>query len=384
MHMLEKARYGIQEQSPDILLSHAEMKQALELLVQRLEAIHSSCANSFPLYSPGIADQWILSSGGSWVGGYWGACWWLRSRITGALSDRRNAVDICQRLSPKITTDSINRNPIFWYGVTLGDLWFGDVKARGLASASISAIAASYDPEMHCVPLGREMGGGREGNQLISVDSLAPLIQLLSRSEDSVHHQIARTHASTASAVCGTGNGAFHPVARFADGHFQPTEQAGVWSRGQAWAMLGLSRAAVLWGEPYLTCTLRACEYWKRSRPAPLPLNRLDDPSGPADPSSSIIASLAMLALAELLADGTQWRTSAHQEITAIVRSDYFTGFHETGNRAKSGDPPSGIFWGCCYKTGDSKEEMVESAWGSFFLMAALCVLLDMLKPDGF
>ena len=98
----------------------------------------------------------------------------------------------------------------------------------------------------------------------------------------------------------------------------------------------------------------------------------------------SIIASLAMLTLAELLADGTQWRTSAHQEIATIVRSDYFTGVHETGNRAESGDPPSGIFWGCCYKTSGSKEEMVESAWGSFFLMAALCVLLDMLKPDGF
>ena len=114
----------------------------------------------------------------------------------------------------------------------------------------------------------------------------------------------------------------------------------------------------------------------------PLPPNRLDDPSGLVDPSASIIASLAMLTLAELLADGTQWRTSAHQEIAAIVRSDYFTGFHQTGNRAKSEDPPSGIFWGCCYKTSDNKEEMVESAWGSFFLMAALCVLLDMLKPD--
>jgi len=129
---------------------------------------------------------------------------------------------------------------------------------------------------------------------------------------------------------------------------------------------------------------LRACEYWKHSRSASLPLNRLDDPSGLADPSSSVIASLAMLTLAELLVDGTQWRTSAHREIAAIVRSDYFTGFHENGNHAKSDDPPSGIFWGCCYKTSSNKEEMVESAWGSFFLMAALCVLLNMLKPNEF
>lgn len=384
MHMLEKTRYSIEEQSSGVLLNHAEMKQALELLVQRMGTIHSSCANSFPLYSPKVADRWVLSAGGSWVGGYWGACWWLRSRITGSLSDRHKAAAICQRLSPKMTTDSINRNLIFWYGSALGDLWFGDAKARDLASASISTIASSYDPEMHCIPLGRDMGGGKEGHQLISVDSLAPLIQLLNHNGDSAHHQVARTHASTLAGVCGTGNGAFHPGARFADGHFQPTGPTGVWSRGQAWAMLGLSRAAALWGEPYLTCTLRACEYWKRSRPAPLPLNRLDDPSGLADPSSSVIASLAMLTLAELLADGTQWRASAHREIAAIVRSDYFTGFHENGSHAKSGDSPSGIFWGCCYKTNSNKEEMVESAWGSFFLMAALCVLLNMLKPKEF
>lgn len=361
------------------------MMNALELLLQRMDAIGSSCGNIFPLYSPGTTDRWVSSLGGSWVGGFWGACWWLRSRITGSASDRRKAEDICQHLSSKIAAASINRSLIFWYGAALGDLWFRDVKAHEMAATSIDAIAASYDLKMNCIPLGRDMGGGREGNRLISIDTLAPMIQLLNHTEVPIFHQISRSHADALITACGNDNGAFHPSARFDDSRFQPIEPAGTWSRGQAWGMLGLSRAAALWGEPYLTYAQRACEYWKRSRPEPLAPNRLEDPSGLSDPSSSLIASLAMLSLPELIPNGTPWHTYAHQQITAIIRGQYFIGLSGTSDPAKNGDrPPSGIFWGCCYKSSHEKEELVESAWGSFFLMAALCILLDILQPSEF
>ena len=41
-----------------------------------------------------------------------------------------------------------------------------------------------------------------------------------------------------------------------------------------------------------------------------------------------------------------------------------------------------GKFWGCCYKTNEGKDALVESAWGSFFLMAALCVLIGAIEPN--
>ncbi len=322
------------------------------------------------------------------LGGFWSAWWWLRSRITGSALDQRKASDICRRLSQKMTADSINRSLVFWYGASLGDLWFGDENAHKLVEESIAAIAASYDPEMNCIPLGTGMGGGKNGNQLITIDALAPLIQLLNRSEHRAYHQISRCHADTILAVCHTGNGAFHTSAYFTHGSFQPLGQAGMWSRGQAWAMLGLVRAAARWREPYLSYAQSACAYWKRSRPScskSLPPNHLDEPSGLPDVSASVIASLAMLSLADLLPDGTHWRTCAHQQITAIIRSQYFTGFQKNGNHEKNGNKTaSGIFWGCCYKTGHEKEELVESAWGSFFLMAALCILIDVAKAGDF
>jgi unsaturated chondroitin disaccharide hydrolase len=383
MHMVEAKRCNTEKQ----LLSREEMMNALGLLVHRMDAIDANCANGFPLYSPGTTEQWIASPGGSWVGGFWSAWWWLRARLTGSASDQRKASGICQRLSQKISVDSINRSLIFWYGASLGDLWFGDANARKLAAEATVAIGPSYDPEMNCIPLGTGMGGGKEGNQRVGIDTLASLIQLFHSSEHSVYHDISRCHADTVLNACRTGNGALHTNAYFTKGILRPADQAGDWSRGQAWGMLGLSRAAARWGESYLTHAYGACEYWKRSRPEAIPPNRLSQPSGPCDPSSSIIASLAMLCLADLMPDGNQWRIEAQRQITGIIRSPYFTGFQENGdsegnkNGAENGTA-SGIFWGCCYETRQGTIELVESAWGGFFLMAALCILVDIIEPS--
>lgn len=377
MHVLEeKASHA---EAP--LLSRKEMTHALELIFERMDAIDSRCAGGFPLYSRGVGNQWVISPGGSWAGGFWSGCWWLRSRITARASDLSKASDICQRLSQKIDVDSINRSLIFWYGAALGELWFDDTRARELMKESIAAIAGCYDPDTNCIPLGTGMGGGKEGNQRITIDTLAPLIQLLNRSEHAIYHRISRGHVDTLLSSCGTDSGAFHAGAYFYDGIFKPVDRAGTWSRGQAWAMLGLTRAAARWGEPYLTHARHACEYWRQSRPDPLPLDRLSHPSGHGDPSSSLIASLAMFSLADLVPDKNQWRTFAHQQVTVIIRSRYFTGLY--GNNVQNEDgTASGIFWGCCYETGQGKKELVESVWGSYFLMAALCVLVGAVEPN--
>jgi unsaturated chondroitin disaccharide hydrolase len=375
---------GTDGQSPDEqLLSRRELISALELMMRRMEIIDSHAMGSFPLYSPEHTDRWVVSPGGSWIGGFWGAWWWLRSRLTESTADQSKAADICQRLSSKISVDSVNRSLIFWYGASLGALWFYDAHARKLTGDAIAVLAASYDPVINCIPLGTGMGGGKNGNRLITTDTFASLMQLLGGSGRGDHVHISQCHANTILTACHADDGVFHSAAHFEQGRFRPSDRAGVWSRGQAWTMLGLSRAAARWGEPYLAHARLACEYWKRSRPEPLPPNRLDNPLGLSDPSATVIASLAMLSLADLVSDGTQWRIHAHQRITAIVRSPYFTGFDENGDRKTILNRTApGKFWGCCYKTKEGKDELVESAWGSFFLMAALCVLVGAVESN--
>jgi len=358
------------------LLTRDEMLTAIELMIARMDVIDDRSGNGFPLYSPGTTDAWAVSSGGSWVGGFWAGWWWLRARVTESMADRRKAAQICLRLSPKIHSVSINRSMIFWYGAALGDRWFGDDSARSMARESAAALSASHDPAMHCIPLGTDMGGGANGDRCISVDTLASTIDLLNYNSHGQAEDIARRQVDIMHAVCGTAEGAYHSKALYEQGAFRPTDQAGVWSRGQAWAMLGLSRAAAKWGEPYLSHARSACEYWLCSRPGPVPPSSLDQLSGSGDPSASLIAALSMCALAEIVPDGERWLICAHRQIATIVRNQYFTGLGEpVGNAA------AGIFWGACYQTKPDKQELVESAWGSFFLMAALCILAGVIKP---
>ncbi len=372
----------LSDSTDDQLLNPKEMITAIELLFRRMDSINDRCLNDFPLYSPGDTNAWFVSSGGSWIGGFWGACWWLRSKITESALDQRKASAICRNLASKISIDSGNRSLVFWYGASLGELWFRDADARALTKASIAALVSCFDPLMNGIPLGTALGGGREGNRQISIDNLSSLIQLLCSNKQKSCEDIAKRHTDTLLAVLRQSNGAFHAHAQFNGNNLIPTDQPGSWSRGQAWAMLGLSRAAAQWGEPYSTYATAACEYWRHSRPDLLPPNRLDHPSQLCDPSATVIASLAMLSLARLTPDGEQWRIYAHRQITAIIRSEYFTGFQEDAKHPKDRiNAAPGIFWGCCYKTGQDKEELVESVWGDFFLMAALCVLTGFIEP---
>lgn len=366
----------------DPLLSSKEMIEALELMFRRMDAINAICTIDFPLYSSKNTNAWTVSSGGSWMGGFWGACWWLRAKLTESASDQQNAADICQRLAGKITVDSGYRSLIFWYGAALGEIWFRDTQARALTRKSITALARSFNPKLNCIPLGAPMGGVSTGHQSIAIDNFAALLQLLTSGEQNLHYYMAQHHTETILTACRRHNGAFHASAFFDGRGFQPDDQAGTWSRGQSWAMLGLTRAAALWGEPYLTHAKTACEYWQHSRPGSLPPNRLGQLVSCDDPSAAVIASIAMLSLARLLPEGEYWRAYAHRQISVIIRSQYFIGFkQDTGCSENQKNSSTGVFWGCCYKTGQNEEELVESVWGNFFLMTALAALTGFIEP---
>jgi unsaturated chondroitin disaccharide hydrolase len=208
--------------------------------------------------------------------------------------------------------------------------------------------------------LGTALGAGGAGQRIITVDGLASLIDLLTYCGISEHTAIARQHSNTLIDACLTETGACHAEARAVNGYFQATDRAGDWSRGQAWAMLGITRAAQQWGEPYSSMAQSACDYWLNSRPQPFPLNRLSEPTGLKDPSATVIAALAMLSLAEQVTEGEQWRDAAIQQLTAVVQSEYLN---------------NGIFSGCCYKIKPHQTALVESSWGLFLLLSALAAI---------
>ncbi|MCK9798083.1 glucuronyl hydrolase [Pseudomonas sp. MAFF 302030] len=269
-------------------------------------------------------------------------------------------------------TDTQNRSLIYWYGAALGDRCFGDAYAKSLAEQAALRLAESWRDSHRCLPLGCAMGGGESGSTQISIDPLASTVQLLTRYANEQARQRLRHHLHTVARTLGDGRGAYAAHADLPAGT-DARREVGNWSRGQAWAMLGLARAATHLAGPYVPLAEQAADYWLASRPESLALNRLDQPDGEYDPCATVIAALAMQTLAPVSSRQSQWRVRAAQLLTSVVRSPYFS---REGKDA-------GSFVGLCYGTAKGVEERVESPCSSFFLLAALLIMAERLDPSA-
>lgn len=394
------------------LTSTASLQQAQARLMVRFDTILAECGARFPLFAA-PAQPWQSSAGGSWMGGFWAGCWYLRAHLRGDAADLAQADAISARLADKIGLDSIHRSMLFWYGPGMAHRAATHGSAHPLLLPAASALAASWCSEMACLPVGPDLGGGPHGAQRIVVDSLAACISLLCASGEAVHAALARQHADTllhalasplSSPLSSTlssplanplvtpnanspaippaiPHGAWHTEARHDAGRFHAEGEAGSWSRGQAWAMLGLARAAREWGEPYLSHAIAANAYWQASRPAFPPPNHMlasaSEVAGMPDPSAALIAALAQLALADMRpeADASALRQQAFEAVASLLQSDWF-----------GSDPANAtgaVFSGCCYQTRPGQWQLVETPWGNFLLLAALAMLQGQLSPHA-
>lgn len=306
------------------------------------------------------------------MGGFWSGLYWLRAYCRQSAQDRHKAVLLCLKLATHLHADTQNRSLIYWYGAALGERWFADTQAKELAGQAARRIAESWRGSPGCLPLGCAMGGGERGGSLISIDPLACTIQLLMRYGNAQSRQRLRGHLHAVTRALGDGRGAYAAHADLQAGADARLE-AGNWSRGQAWAMLGLAQAAIHFADPYLQLAEQAADYWLASRPTPVALSRLDRPDGEYDPCATVIAAVAMQTLAPVSNRQTHWVAQAERLVTAVVRSPYFS--------LEGKD--SGRFVGLCYGTAKGLEERVESPCSSFFLLAALLIMAGRLAPSA-
>lgn len=344
-------------------LNSVETQRAIEAILARLEQIEAVCGEDFPLYNDGA---WKVSAGGSWLGGFWAGLWWLRAVHYGRQADRQQALRIAKRLRDKLDSDTHHRALIFWYGAGLGAQLLADPEAAALAGEAAQRLAHAFDPVLGCIPLGREMGGGAQGDRSLSIDPLAATLNLFALGNAPDLLSLGRQHLQASFRACAGGPGAWSSHALNEQGQWLVGDLAGDWSRGQAWAMLGLGVGARLYGVPFHDDAQRASQYWLHSRSVQAPLNRLDQPDGPHDPCAAAMASLALQAQALEQADGQVLQQEAGRVLAAIVRS---------------GDFVDGRFNGHCYRTSATTEQKVESACGSFFLLAALMAWAAEIDP---
>lgn len=353
-------------------LEIAESQRAINAIFTRLEQIDAACGLAFPLYCTQDSGAWKVSASGSWLGGFWAGLWWLRAHCRRRQEDLQQARRIAERLRDKLDSDTHHRSLIFWYGAGLGARLLADPQAEELADQAVQRLVRAFDPVLGCIPLGREMGGGEHGDSCLSIDPLAATLQLFALNAEPRLLGLGRQQLQTSFRACAGAHGTWSSHARFDQGQWQAGDDPGNWSRGQAWAMLGLGTGACLYGAPFSSDAERASQYWLRSRGVCVPLNRLDQPQGLSDPCAAAMMALALLGQAAGVVEvegaveaEVLWQ-QAGQLLAAIVRSADFE---------------DGRFIGHCYRTTATLEQKVESACGSFFLLAALLAWTGEIDP---
>lgn len=363
-------------------------RQALQALLVRLDFITQSISDRFPVYSPADTDNWYTSSGGSWLGGYWPALWWLRAKIKfqqGLSVDQelKTASTLSLRLKAKLNINSAYLSSIFYYGAGLGNIWFDLKEQNNLAITAANKLSESFNEDIKCVPLGIEFGGGKTGSMKLAVDYFAPLIQLLKYSGSDKHIKLAKNHVDTFITYSMENNSSCISEIEYQNGIYNAKDKAGDWSRGQAWALLGLVRAAEVFANlngqtNYRNAASKLFTYWEQTRGNAIPISRLSGSKTEKqyDASAIVIISVALLSLAKLFPENhplaKQFYQSALEKITSVINSRYFI--------LNSDDiSKEGLFWGGHYQTREG-DQLVESPWGTFYLAGALASILGYIE----
>lgn len=330
--------------SPDA--AHAALTALLDETAALAGRLHGA-----PLYAVGADGPWVESRSGGWGAGCWAGLWWLRARLSGDAADRARAHTLTTGLRARLHDDTVYRTLLIWHGAQQG-AHAGDADSRTLLADGAHCVLDSYHPTRRAFPLGCAMGGGDAGGEQLTVDSLDSLLALLADHPAGV--AAARAHLDTLTAACLRADGWLTPHAHWDGQAWRADTLAPCWPRGQAWAMLGLTRAARLWGQPYLSQAQAACAAWFARWPHGQP----EQPPAGVDASATAIAAVAMFRLAACAPELACWRTRARAQLAAIVRPAHFRG---------------GRFYGACSLTRPGQLARVQAPWASYFLAAALC-----------
>lgn len=365
------------------ILPTAQIEPILHGLLENMDTIYSQCGERFPLYSVERSNDWFHSAGGSWLGGYWPALWWMKAKKQKECGEpyqreREIAQQFSSKLSSKWNIDSAYRASIFYYGACLGNKWFGCTDGSPGIREAGEQLRQMYNPSLDAISLGKDFGGGIEGGDTLAVDYLASLVQFSQCTGNTqLKSVVNKTLVTFINKAC--DNGPCLPEIHLIGSSSKQKKEAGNWARGQAWAILGLVRAAEHSdSEQAFNQALTALDFWENRWANQIPFDTFSIPEGgDKDASALIIVAIALLSIAKIVSSNTplanQYYQSALEKLKTVCESEYLSpiGNNQNGTLA---------FWGACYKTREGTQR-VESPWGLFYLSGALASILGWVDP---
>lgn len=362
---------------------------AIARMCQRIDATLAQQHEGFPHYGNPEDGTWVRSPGGDWTGGFWVGQLWLAALHTEQARYLKGARRWSALLAPRVSSNSVFKGFLFWYGAHLGATLLADKEAQALASAGTRSLFDMYNPRARLIPLGLEAEEASSvGTHEANIDALPGTAALLLSHEPTLNSaEIGRQHLRQHIALCVRDDGSvcqsatFHPengslIKRYTH---KGIHDSSTWGRAQAWAMLGLAQALSLGEKTFEADAIRVADWWLAHVPADgVAFWDFDDPSIPytnRDTSATAIAAASLLKLAALIPNrATAYRQAAETAIERLA-VHYLTPVSPMDLRQP------GILTAGCFNKRNGVAMENELIWGDYFLFESLLVLAGTLEP---
>ena len=362
---------------------------AIARMCQRIDTTLAQPEVGFPHYGNPDDGTWVRSPAGDWTGGFWVGQLWLAALHTGQPRYMEAARRWSARLAPRVSSNSVFKGFLFWYGAQLGATLLADKDAQALASAGTRSLVDMYNASAQLIPLGLEAEEASSvGSNEANIDALPGTVALLLSHESTLGSaEIGRRHLRQHIALCVREDGSVCQSATFdpANGSLikrythKGIHDSSTWARAQAWAMLGLAQALCLGEKTFEADAIQVADWWLAHSPKDgVAFWDFDDPSIPdtnRDTSATAIAAASLIKLAALIPSrAAAYRQAAEAACEQLV-AHYLTPVSPTDQRRP------GILTAGCFNKRNGVATNNELIWGDYFLLECLLTLSGTLKP---
>lgn len=378
-------------QAKQATANDALWQDARQRMTARIRATLAMPLDGFPHYADPDTGKWVTSPDGFWTGGFWVGELWLAGGSGPEGGEFREAAEKwLRRLSVRVNSNSVFRAFLFFYGALPGAELANNGYAREIGIAAARSLAGGFNPIAGVIPLGTDAEESHTvGNSDSNIDGLiaSPILLWAARETgDGELAKIALSHAKRNAEFCVQADGSviqsasFDPLTgavtrRFTHKGIAP---ASIWTRAQAWAMLGYSLSASLARDErwLIDRADQVARWWMSHVPADRvaywDFNAPKTPETKRDTSGTAIAAASLLHLAAVHPDraqGARYRRFAEETVRALVERHL---------------RPSGILADGCFDPNNRTAIANELIWGDYFLYEALGVLCGGAGPALF
>ncbi|MBD8513720.1 hypothetical protein L6J37_19670 [Photobacterium sp. WH77] len=348
-------------------VSHMTRAEIISGLAAHILTTDLQSEGQFPLFRK-TGNEWVMSSRGSWIAGFWSGCLWLAGYATDSDTLQNRGRRRWNQIAQGLNADSVFRAMNAWYGFGPVARLTNDSEAETLLTECQSQLSATF-AHWEGFPLGTAMGGGEAGNNRITIDPCAALIEM-GRHADWQSMPMAHTKLMVSQLMTAKGDFYTHSLFRNA---WHPEGISGEWPRGQSWGVLAMATAALYDPETYQEKAQHCCERWWQRFGVSIPFNTAQDSVLLPDASASLISVVAYLKMHQVMGGVGEWKDRAVAMLDSVLASDCVTGNTE-GIR----------FSGCCYATAANRQDSVEMPYGYFFLLQALLIVSGRVEASAF